>query len=99
MEKFQQTIVLAGDVGTYKAVLCRNLKRVLNRSGIHCTISMKDDAVTDAFNVFVTTSKSEFHTSKYKQVLNQYDLVLDIDKMTEEEALACTVEVFVKWMN
>ena len=99
MDKPKYFIAIAGDVGTYKAALCKDLKKALNGTGISCSITMQDKAVADAFNVFVTTKKSEFHAEQHKKVLNDYDLVLDIDEMTEEEATQFTIERFAYWIG
>ena len=92
-------ITVAGDVGTYKAALCHSLKKALSSTGISCTVTMKDEAVVNTFNVFVTTHKSEFHAEQHKKALSGYDLVLNIDEMTEEEATQLTIEQFAKWVN
>lgn len=92
-------IVVAGDVGTYKAALCQSLKKALSSTGIPCSITMQDEAVGNAFNVFVTTSKSELHSDVNKKSLTHFDVVLDIDTMTEEEATEHTIEQFAKWCN
>ncbi len=99
MDTHQHVITVAGDVGTYKAALCKSLKQAFTGTGIRCSIHMKDEAETGTFNVFVTTSKSEFHADRHKDILYDYDLVLNIDQMTEEEATQCTIEQFAKWVN
>ena len=92
-------ITIGGDVGTYKAALCHSVKKVLNASGIVCTIMMKDDAMEDSFNIFVTTSNSEFHREQQKTFLDKFHLVLNIDEISEEEATQYTIEQFAKWIT
>ena len=97
MESYQRNIVISGDVGTYKAAFGKKLKQFIDITRIPCFIIMKDKAVEKAFNVFITTSKSEFHSERHKSVLDEYDLILDIDTMTEEEAVIFAIERFVFW--
>ncbi len=99
MEPYQYTICVSGDVGTYKAVLSQKLELDLNGSGLSCLVKMDDNTIMNAFKVFVTTSKSEFHAEHHRSVLNQYDLIVDVDKITIEDATEFIVEQFAKWIS
>ena len=96
MEEHQRFITITGDVGTYKAVTCQNLKSALDSIHYSCTILLDNDSFANSFHVFLTANKVEARREQKEEKLMQYDLVLNINELTEEEVIQTIIEMYMK---